>query len=185
MRILSTFSDYYDKAAAARHDAVVYRRQKLSDEPYVVESKLAFPKLIPGICARHSLTVEFLLIAGALWPIIHSGGKTPSPIHRLPVAEKNPLAEKLQPWERAELSPVHSAEASALQRQIGHPLARIAATQGSGFIMVYDEAPRLVDYGVDLAELPERIAGHIKQWLIQNTQETLPVNVNPKPRRQR
>jgi len=177
MRILSSFSDFYDEAAAARSEPVTYYRSAPlfpgpDGRPF--DSKLTLPDEAGIISRRHSLKLDYLLIAGECWPIAKNRkGSRPISLKAYP---------NMKEWEAFALQPFKSAEGSALQKAIGAPVARIGPYT-PGKIWVYPTAPRLADYGLEETELPERVALWIESWLRHSPQEKPPELIPKHPAR--
>ena len=169
MRILSSFSDFYDVAAAAKgREPVYHRRDPLFPGLAAVQlaSHLDFPDPTGLIRRRYKFELDFLLITGTLWPILRTKSGAVFPV-KSDVPQRKAL--DMRPWEVFALNPVGSIAATNLQTTIGAPIARIAPST-YGRVWVYPDSPRLETYGIQNVELPERVALWIELWLKRNPQ---------------
>lgn len=181
MRILSSFTDFYDGSAARVDALITYRRKDLfTEESRLFNSELEFPDATGQIQRRYNLEYSYVLLAGMLWPIITAPGLAPRPARLL---RPEPLLD-IQGWETSRLDAISSSVADQLQQSIGHPVARIAP-DSPGRVRVYKDVPHLQSLGFDRAEIPARIALWIAAFLRRCPQATNPERKAPIPTRPR
>lgn len=184
MRILSSFTDFYDQAATKKLGTVTYHRKILfgTPGPKQLDSALSFPDPSGIIQRRYGFELDYLLIAGTLWPILRNR-KVCAPVHSEAARREFP---EMKGWESFTLSRISSNESALLQRAVGSPVARIAPST-HGKIWLYPDIPILANYGIEGTELPERVAAWIESWLTHNPQPVseVPPATKPLPRRVR